>query len=97
MQTGAIQAEGVTSKIALKPLQKEAEGGFADLMQQTIDQVNQSQQEAEKAARDFAVGEAQSIHDTMLALERADLSLRMLNQVRNKVVEAYQEVSRMQI
>jgi flagellar hook-basal body complex protein FliE len=59
--------------------------------------VNQTQQEAEKAARAFALGETQSIHDTMITLERADLSLRLLTQIRNKAVEAYQEMMRMQI
>jgi len=37
------------------------------------------------------------LHDTMLALEKADLSFRLMMQVRNKIVEAYQEVIRMQV
>jgi flagellar hook-basal body complex protein FliE len=72
-------------------------GGFADLLQQATEQVNAVQQEAEKASRAFALGETQSIHDTMITLERADLSLRLLTQIRNKAVEAYQEMMRMQI
>ena len=64
-------------------------------VQSSFNEVNQAQQTADSARRDFAVGEARSVHDTMITLEKADLSLRLLMQVRNKVVEAYQEVMRM--
>ena len=70
---------------------------FAEVLQGTVETVNRFQQEADTAARDFAAGEPQSLHETMIALEKADISFRLLNQVRNKAVEAYQEVMRMQI
>ena len=71
--------------------------GFADLFQEAVSQVDTAQRQAEDAARDFAVSEAQSVHDTVLKLEQADLSLRLLTQVRNKVIDAYQEFMRMSI
>lgn len=97
MQTDAVQAAGGARPAAPAAVSDPTPKGFGNLLQQAIDQVNQTQQEAESAAQDFAVGESQSIHDTMIRLEKADLSLRLLMQVRNKVVEAYQEVMRMQI
>ena len=75
----------------------QTEHGFSDLLQEAVSSVNDLQQKAESTARDFVVGDANSIHNTILSLEKADLSLRLLNQTRNKVVEAYQEVMRMQI
>lgn len=70
---------------------------FAHLLRGALGQVNHLQQAADGAAQDFAVGEATSIHDTMIALEKADLSMRLMIQVRNKAIEAYQEVMRMQV
>jgi flagellar hook-basal body complex protein FliE len=42
-------------------------------------------------------GKAKNIHETMLAVERADMSLKLLMQVRNKLLDAYREVMRMQV
>ena len=45
----------------------------------------------------MATGRSHNIHETMIALDKADVSFRMLTKVRNKAVEAYQEIMRMQI
>lgn len=70
---------------------------FAQLLQGAVEAVDETQHNANTAARDFAIGEAQSLHDTMITVEKADISLRLLTQVRNKAVEAYQEIMRMQV
>lgn len=70
---------------------------FGTLLQRAIDRVNGLQHDADAAARAFALGQAPSIHETMIAMEKADLSLRFTAKVRNKVVEAYQEIMRMQV
>src|SRR5256885_12896394 len=72
-------------------------GSFATLLQHSLDQVNGLQHDSDAAARAFALGQAPSVHDTMIAMEKADLSLRLTMKVRNKVVEAYQEIMRMQV
>jgi flagellar hook-basal body complex protein FliE len=72
-------------------------GSFATLLQQSLEQVDGLQHEADAAARTFALGQAPSVHDTMIAMEKADVSLRLTTKVRNKVVEAYQEIMRMQV
>jgi flagellar hook-basal body complex protein FliE len=72
-------------------------GSFVTLLQQSLERVNGLQHEADAAARGFALGQAPSVHDTMIALEKADLSLRLTTKVRNKVVEVYQELMRMQV
>lgn len=70
---------------------------FGTLLQQAVDSVNSAQHDADAAARAFALGQAPSIHDTMITMEKADLSLRLTAKVRNKVVDAYQEIMRMQV
>jgi flagellar hook-basal body complex protein FliE len=72
-------------------------GSFAALLQHSLERVNGLQHEADAAARAFALGQAPSVHDTVIAMEKADLSLRLTTKVRNKVVEAYQEIMRMQV
>ncbi len=42
-------------------------------------------------------GETQDLHTTMIAVQKADLSFQMMMQVRNKIVQAYQEIMRMQV
>ena len=70
---------------------------FGAALKDSLAQVNHLQGEANAAIKDLATGEGGTLHDTMLALEKAELSFRLMMQVRNKIVEAYQEVLRMQI
>jgi len=71
--------------------------GFGALLADSLAQVNRLQHEADQAITELATGKSTTLHDTMLALEKADLSFRLMMQVRNKIVEAYQEVIRMQV
>lgn len=72
-------------------------GGFADVLKDSLSQVNAMQQKADAAITALATGEKVSLHETMIAMEQADVSFRMMMQVRNKIVEAYQEILRMQV
>ena len=62
-----------------------------------LDKVNDLQKEADAAIQDFVSGETRNITETMIAVNKADLAFRLTMQVRNKIVEAYQEVLRTQI
>ena len=77
--------------------QEPAGSTFSAFLQEAITGVNRLQQEAETAVQHHTIGKTHNLHDTMLAVEKADISLRLLLQVRNKAVEAYQEIMRMQI
>jgi flagellar hook-basal body complex protein FliE len=70
---------------------------FADALRGAVSDANKLQLEAEGAAINVVAGDAASLHKAMIALEKADISFRTLLQVRNKVLEAYQEIMRMQI
>ena len=70
---------------------------FGELLQGTIDKVNVAQKDADAAIKNLVAGRTKNIHETMLTLERADMSLKLMMQVRNKVLEAYREVMRMQV
>jgi len=70
-------------------------GSFANVLSDALGEVQGLQAEADDAIRKLATGEVQDVHQVMVAFEQARLSMQMLTEVRNKLVEAYQEVSRM--
>ena len=70
---------------------------FGEMLKTSINEVNQAQVSADRAAEQIAAGETKNLHGAMIKLEEADISLRLMVQVRNKAVEAYQEIMRMQV
>jgi flagellar hook-basal body complex protein FliE len=70
---------------------------FADTLQEAIGKVNQLHQESDKAIQTLATGRSDNIADVMIAAEKADIALKVMVQVRNKIIDAYQEMMRMQV
>ena len=77
--------------------QVEAEQNFSDTLRGVLGQVNQLQIESTQATNDMLTGDLQNLHQVMIKAQEAQLSLQLTVQVVNKVLQAYQEVSRMQI
>jgi len=75
----------------------EASVDFASMLKNALKDVNGAQIEADDAVQKVLSGETNDIHSTMVALQKADVSLKMMLEVRNKIMEAYQEVMRTQI
>lgn len=76
---------------------EEAIKAFGDVFKDALSDVNSSQLNANEAVARIAAGDAIDTHDVAIAVEKANLSLQLAIQVRNKIVEAYQEVMRMQM
>ena len=72
-------------------------GAFDKILTQAVDRVELSQTAADQAVNRFLTGEGDDLHGTALAVQRAELEFTMMLQVRNKVVQAYQEIMRMQV
>ena len=70
---------------------------FSDVLKNTIKSVNDAQLEAGQAVKSVLSGESKNIHETMIALQKADVSLELMMEVRNKLLEAYQEIMRTQV
>ncbi|MDZ4677640.1 MAG: flagellar hook-basal body complex protein FliE [Oligoflexia bacterium] len=70
---------------------------FAATLKDAVGAVNQAHMEADQKMQALATGKSQNIHETMIASEKADIALRLMVQVRNKMIEAYQEIMRMQV
>lgn len=67
---------------------------FEDMLSDSIKKVNTLQLEAEKKVRDLAIGDAEDISEVVLASSRADTALRLVMEIRNKFIDAYQALSR---
>ena len=70
---------------------------FASIVGDALKDINSSQANADNAVKGLLSGNGEDIHQVVLAMEQARLSMFMLVEMRNKVVEAYQEISRMPI
>ena len=71
--------------------------GFVDSLKQAISKANDIQLEANHATEALMTGQTQNIHQTMVALQEADVSFQLMMQIRNKILSAYDEIQRMQI
>ncbi len=97
--TTAIQGyspAGVTSAGAGIRDTARQEGGFFSTLQDAMGEVENLQAQAEQQVSALVEGNGQDVHGAMIAVERADLSFQLMMQVRNKIVNAYQEIARMQ-
>lgn len=98
-----MDIQRINSLLSLEPSLKrseqttpvEGEGSFAKLLDRALQQVEQDQRTANEMGEKLATGEVDDIAQVMIASERANLSLGLAVQVRNKVIEAYQEIMRM--
>jgi flagellar hook-basal body complex protein FliE len=75
----------------------EKANGFQDLLRDAIVRVENSRTEANQAVEQFVSGQNEDLHSTVLATQRASLDFDLLLQVRNKVIQSYQEIMRMQL
>lgn len=70
---------------------------FLDYLKNAMDNTNNLILDSEKISEDFAVGKTDNIHEVLISIEKADIALQFTMQVRNKILDAYNEIMRMQI
>jgi len=73
-----------------------SEAGFRDVLHSAIDDIQQLEGQAEARVAGVLSGNGADVHSALIAVEKADLSFQLMMQVRNKIVSAYEEISRMQ-
>jgi flagellar hook-basal body complex protein FliE len=71
--------------------------GFTKVLGEMVNKVNGEQLEANKAIDSFVTGESKGLHEVMIAMEKSSISFQFLSQVRNKALDAYHEIMRMQV
>ncbi|MEQ1822879.1 MAG: flagellar hook-basal body complex protein FliE [Fimbriimonadaceae bacterium] len=96
-----MKLQGLGNQISA-PLSKPKELGsngddFAKQLMDTMKEVNQAQLDSKELQNKFMAGQPVEFHDLMISMEKAGTAMQLTMQVRNKVLEAYQEMMRMQI
>lgn len=80
-----------------KPGASSATEGAGKFFSELVSKVNDIQVQSDKSIQGLASGENKNLHEVMIAVEKASISFQFMSQVRNKAIEAYQEVMRMQV
>lgn len=83
-----------TSTTAVTPKSK---GDFLDILNKTLVELNDTQLKADKAVADLATGEITDIHQAAIAIGKAETSMKLMLEIRNKAINAYKEISRTQL
>jgi flagellar hook-basal body complex protein FliE len=85
------------SALAQKQTAQPESTSFGEILKNSIDEVNQLQIQADDAIDGLATGRQNDIHNTMVAMEKADVAFKLIMEIRNKVISAYEEIMRMQV
>ena len=72
-------------------------GDFSKILQDSIEEINDSQVKGDKAMADIATGEVKDLHQAAIAINKAETSMKMMLEIRNKALSAYKEIARTQI
>jgi flagellar hook-basal body complex protein FliE len=70
---------------------------FLEVLKDSVKKVNELQKQADAAIDDLIVGNSKDIAQTVIMMEKAEIAFRLMTQVRNKIIQAYEEIMRMQV
>lgn len=91
------QPMGMNTEKQLLDSSKKEKESFGQILSGYLNQANQQLVQSEKLTAQLATGEVRNVHDVTIAAQKASIALQLTVQVRDKAVEAYQEIMRMQL
>jgi flagellar hook-basal body complex protein FliE len=94
---GLAEPTGVNSIDSNKNIQGSDSTTFADVLKSTVDETNKLQVDKDKALADLATGQVKDLHQAALAINKADMSMKLMLEVKNKAMSAYKEILRTQV
>jgi len=97
LQSNLVQRATQAASLQNPSTSNLAESTFQETLRAALEQTSSLQNEAQTVSQGLLTGETDSVHSVVLAAERADLAVRLTLQVRNKVLDAYNEIMHMQI
>ncbi|MCG3180677.1 MAG: Flagellar hook-basal body complex protein FliE [Phycisphaerae bacterium] len=92
-----IQSVGAGQAAAARAVDGKGDGSFSKVLMDSINEVNRLQSEAADATNKLATGQTTNVAEVMVAVQKADVAFDMLMQIRNKLMDAYQEVQQMRL
>ncbi len=97
MKVNNFKALNIYQNIETKGKSSNSEEGFLKFLENKVKEVDHSQKEAKAMLESLAKGEDVSLSDVAITLSKAGIEMKLLVRIRNKILEAYQEIMRMQI
>ena len=97
MQNGVNSISSLLNDTKVDKSRADSGRDFSKVLESSISEVNSLQKNSEKAMADIATGEVKDLHQAAIAIDKAELSMKMMLEVRNKALNAYKEISRTQI
>lgn len=97
LKTGRTASQLAEAKSKLEAGTAEAGSTFADTLKEAVNNVNQLQHDADFKIQQLATGKNKNISEVMIASEKAGIAFKLMVQVRNKLMDAYQEIMKMQV
>ncbi len=92
-----IQGSGPFSSLTDSKVRQAAGDSFEQVLQQFVQQARRAEEQADAMVERFVLGEVDSAHSVMLAVAQAEMAVRMVLEVRDRLIQAYSEVLRMQV
>jgi flagellar hook-basal body complex protein FliE len=92
-----VKLDNVDQTMGTSPDGLAATQSFGDFLANSLSKVNQIQQQANVSMEKLASGQSKNLHETMIAVEKAEIAFKQMNQIRQKVIGAYKEVMNMQM
>lgn len=99
LETGGTRTTSVADQVSSSSgaSSKEVGKSFSDTLNEAISNVNELQKESDQKIQELATGKTDDVASVMITAEKADIALRTMVQVRNKIIDAYQEIMKMQV
>jgi flagellar hook-basal body complex protein FliE len=97
MQNSLDKISSLTNNTSTKTNVAKSSGDFSKVLENTLSEVNKLQENSDKAMSAMATGEVKDLHQAAIAIDKAELSMKMMLEVRNKALNAYKEIARTQI
>lgn len=85
----------LADKIDSKDVKSKAK--FSDILKNALEEANELKQESDKLTSDYLTGRTDNLHEVMIAAQKAEISIMFVTEVRNRIMDAYQEFARMQV
>ncbi len=92
---GPIQNGKIDQK--LEKVDKKNGAGFKETISNYVNEVNDLQVKAGESIENFATGKVENVHEVMIAMSKAEVSFKFMMETRNKLVDAYKEIMKMQV
>lgn len=96
-QLSRLRSGGTDDPLALPTPRQSNETGFADALKNAVENVDEAQKAADGQIEAFVAGEQENLHEVMIAMNEARLTFELMTEVRNRMLETYQELMRMQV